>query len=53
MKNLLSSALIVAVLQISSFAQAPATQVEGKEVFKNDDVVFHEIDEHTGSAAGT
>jgi glyoxylase-like metal-dependent hydrolase (beta-lactamase superfamily II) len=52
MKKLLSSALIVAVLQIASSAQAPATHIEGKEVFKNDDVVFHQIDEHTWVGSG-
>jgi hypothetical protein len=41
MKRLLSSVSVVAVLQAASFAQAPAPQIEGKEVFKNDDVVFH------------
>ncbi len=52
MKKLLLSAIVVAVLQIGSFAQAPATQIEGKEVFKNDDVVFHQIDEHTWVGTG-
>lgn len=52
MKTLLSSAVLVAVLQIASFAQSPAAQIEGKEVFKNDDVVFHQIDEHTWVGSG-
>jgi len=52
MKRLLAAAIVVAVLQIASFAQAPATPVEGKEVFKNDDVVFHQIDEHTWVGSG-
>ena len=29
-----------------------AAQIEGKEVFKNDDVVFHQIDEHTWVGSG-
>lgn len=53
MKKLLSSAIVVAVLEIASFAQGPATQIEGQEVsFKNDDVVFHRIDEHTWIGTG-
>jgi hydroxyacylglutathione hydrolase len=52
MKTLLSSVIIVFALHIASFAQAPATQIEGKEVFKNDDVVFHQIDEHTWVGSG-
>ena len=52
MKKLLSSAVVVAVLQAASFAQTPAPQIEGKEVFKNDDVVFHQLDEHTWVGSG-
>jgi len=52
MKTLFASAIVVAGLQIPSFAQAPAPQIEGKEVFKNDDVVFHQIDEHAWVGSG-
>jgi glyoxylase-like metal-dependent hydrolase (beta-lactamase superfamily II) len=52
MKKLLATAICVAVLQIASFAQAPATQIEGKEVLKNDDVVFHQIDGRTWVGTG-
>ena len=52
MKRLLASAVVVAVLRIASFARAPATQIDGKRVFKNDDVVFHRIDEHTRVGSG-
>ncbi len=52
MKRLLSSVIVVAVLQAASFTQAPAPQIEGQEVFKNDDVVFHQIDEHTWVGSG-
>ena len=30
----------------------PASQIGGKEVFKNDDVVFHQIDDHTWVGSG-
>jgi hydroxyacylglutathione hydrolase len=33
-------------------AQSGDVQIEGKEVFKNDDVVFHQIDEHTWVGTG-
>ena len=52
MMGLLSTLIIVAVLQIALCAQSPAAQIEGKEVFKNDDVVFHQIDEHTWVGSG-
>jgi glyoxylase-like metal-dependent hydrolase (beta-lactamase superfamily II) len=52
MKTTLFSAIVVAVFQVSSFAQTPAPQIEGKEVFKNDDVVFHQIDAHTWVGSG-
>ena len=52
MKTPLFSAIVVAAFQVASFAQAPATQIEGKEAFKNDDVVFHQIDEHAWVGSG-
>ena len=52
MKKLLLSATLVTFLQIASFAQMGVVQIEGKEVFKNDDVVFHQIDEHTWVGTG-
>jgi hydroxyacylglutathione hydrolase len=52
MKTLLASVIVVAALHVASFAQSPAAQIEGKEVFKNDDVVFHQIDEHTWVGSG-
>ncbi|HEX2396453.1 MAG TPA: MBL fold metallo-hydrolase [Bacteroidales bacterium] len=51
MKKLVFSVILVTFLQIV-FAQQAAAQVEGKEVFKNDDVVFHQIDEHTWVGTG-
>jgi hydroxyacylglutathione hydrolase len=52
MKKLLLSLVLVAFLQIASFAQTVSSQIDGKEVFKNDDVVFHQIDEHTWVGTG-
>ena len=47
MNRLTGQVIPIALLQVASFAQTGAVQIEGKEVFKNDDVVFHQIDEHT------
>ena len=40
------------IIQIDSMGQPGGVQIEGKEVFKNDDVVFHQIDEHTWVGSG-
>jgi len=52
MTKLLRSAALFASLQVTLLAQGRGPQIEGKEVFKNDDVVFHEIDEHTWVGSG-
>jgi hydroxyacylglutathione hydrolase len=52
MKRLLVALIPIALLQVASSAQMGAAQIEGKEVFKNDDVVFHQIDEHTWVGTG-
>ncbi len=52
MKELVISIVLVAFLQIATFAQMGDVQIEGKEVFKNEDVVFHQIDEHTWVGTG-
>jgi hydroxyacylglutathione hydrolase len=52
MNRLLSAVVLLALCQAASLAQTPAAQIEGKEVFKNDDVVFHQIDEHTWVGSG-
>ncbi len=52
MKKLVLSIFLAAVFQAAVLAQPEATQIEGKEVFKNDDVVFHQIDEHTWVGSG-
>jgi glyoxylase-like metal-dependent hydrolase (beta-lactamase superfamily II) len=52
MKRLLVAVFVTVLLQAASFAQTPPPQIEGKQVFKNDDVVFHQIDEHTWVGSG-
>ena len=51
MKN---SLLLTISIFISSslFAQMRAPGIEMKEVFKNDDVIFHQLDEHTWIGSG-
>ncbi len=51
MKKLLAPVLLIALFQVASFAQE-ASQIGGKEVAKTDDVVFHQIDEHTWVGTG-
>ena len=50
MKKLLLLTILVTLCQLSVLSQTG--QIKGKEVFKNDDVVFHEIDEHTWVGTG-
>jgi hydroxyacylglutathione hydrolase len=52
MKESLLSILLVTFLCVVSSAQTSDVQIEGKEVFKNEDVVFHQIDEHTWVGSG-
>jgi len=52
MRKLLRSAALVASLQAALLAQMRGPQIEGKEVFRNDDVAFREIDEHTWVGTG-
>lgn len=52
MKKLVLSIILFTSFQVASFAQMPASQIEGKEVYKGDDVVFHQIDEHTWVGTG-
>ena len=52
MKKLVLTTVILMIFCLSTFAQMPETQIGGKEVFKNDDVVFHQIDDHTWVGAG-
>lgn len=52
MKRLLLSAIVAALFQAASLAQMGGMQIEGVEVAKNDDVIFHQIDEHTWVGTG-
>ena len=40
------------VFIVTSLAQPGGVQIEGKEVFKNEDVVFRQIDDHTWVGSG-
>ena len=52
MKKLILSIILFTSFQVATFAQMPASQIEGKEVYKGEDVVFHQIDEHTWIGSG-
>jgi hydroxyacylglutathione hydrolase len=52
MKEFVLSISLVTLSQVALFAQPGPAQIEGKEVFKNDDVVFHQIDDHTWVGSG-
>ena len=52
MKEYLLSIILVTFFQIALSAQQGDVQIAGKEVFKNEDVVFHQIDEHTWVGSG-
>lgn len=52
MNKLFLATVILIIFCSSTFAQMPATEIAGKEVFKNDDVVFHQIDDHTWVGTG-
>jgi len=52
MKNLLLTMLLTATLQITLLAQPGGMEIEGEEVFKGEDVVFHQLDEHTWIGTG-
>ena len=52
MKKLVLAIVVLIILCSVTIAQMPTNQIDGKEVFKNDDVVFHQIDEHTWVGTG-
>lgn len=52
MKKLVLPIILFTFFQVATFAQTGAVQIDGEEVFKNDDVVFHQIDEHTWVGTG-
>ncbi len=51
MKKLVSIIALLFIAQCTVWAQ-PRFQIDGKEVYKSDDVVFHQIDEHTWVGTG-
>jgi glyoxylase-like metal-dependent hydrolase (beta-lactamase superfamily II) len=52
MKKLVLSIILITSFQLATFAQAPVSQIEGKEVYKGEDVIFRQIDEHTWIGSG-
>lgn len=52
MKKAVLFVLICSVLKIVTLAQRGGGQFAGEEVFKNEDVVFHKIDDHTWVGTG-
>jgi hydroxyacylglutathione hydrolase len=52
MKKVFLPIVILTGFCLSTFAQIPSSQIGGKEVFKNDEVVFHQIDDHTWVGTG-
>ena len=51
MKRLVSIIALLFVAQLTLLAQ-PRFQIDGEEVYKGDDVVFHKIDDHTWVGTG-
>jgi hydroxyacylglutathione hydrolase len=49
---LLSFAIFSFLITTFCQGQMSAPQIEGKEVFKNEDIIFHQIDEHTWVGSG-
>jgi len=52
MKKSILLIFALTLCQLTPFAQMPRASFEGEEVFKNDDVVFHKIDDHTWVGSG-
>jgi glyoxylase-like metal-dependent hydrolase (beta-lactamase superfamily II) len=52
MKKVMACVVLVFLFQTASFTQTAPPQIGGKEVARNDDVVFHQIDEHTWVGTG-
>ena len=52
MKKMIFTMILFTSFQVAVFAQMPAPQIDGKEVYKGEDVVFHQIDEHTWIGSG-
>ncbi|MCK9437785.1 MAG: hypothetical protein M0Q12_11330, partial [Synergistaceae bacterium] len=51
MKRLIFSCLLLVLITNTAFTQ-DSLNIKGKIVFSNDDVVFHQIDEHTWVGSG-
>ena len=51
MKKIVSIVALLFIAQFSLLAQ-PKFQIDGEEVYKGDDVVFHKIDDHTWVGTG-
>jgi len=47
MKKLVLFIFVFASFQLAALAQMSGLQFKSKEVFKNDDLVFHQLDDHT------
>ncbi len=52
MKKKLFIITLLIISQLSLFAQMPEMNIEGKEVYKGEDIIFHDIDEHTWVGTG-
>jgi hydroxyacylglutathione hydrolase len=52
MKKIVSSTILFISIHAVTIAQISTPQIEGKEVFKNEDIIFHQIDEHTWVGSG-
>ncbi len=52
MKKNLFILTVFILAQLSVFGQMPEMSIEGKEVYKGDDITFHQIDEHTWVGTG-
>ena len=52
MKKLILIIFVFITFQIATVAQTSDLQIGGQEVFKNDEVVFHQIDDHTWVGTG-
>lgn len=52
MKKLIVFVVAIMIIAQYAVAQQPASQISGKVVFQNDDVVFHQIDDNTWVGTG-
>lgn len=52
MKKTIMVVLLMVFFKLALSAQPGGIQIEGKEVFKNEDIVFHQIDDHTWVGSG-